>query len=54
MRGTAGGHEAEYHRPDAKWAQHLLKLLVRYERRQRQSARASSEIVLEKHIAWQE
>jgi hypothetical protein len=46
-------HEVEYHRPDAQWAQHLLKLLARYERRQRQSTRISSKTVLEKHIAWQ-
>lgn len=47
-------HEVEYHRPDAQWAQRLLKLLARYERRQRQSARINSKTVLEKHIAWQE
>jgi hypothetical protein len=47
-------HEVEYHRPDANWAQHLLKLLARYEQRQQQTARAGSENVLEKHIAWQE
>jgi hypothetical protein len=47
-------YEVEYHRPDAQWAQHLLKLLARYERRQRQSTRISSKAVLEKHIAWQE
>jgi hypothetical protein len=47
-------HEMEYHRPDAQWAQHLLKLLARYERRHRQSTRTSSKAVLEKHIAWQE
>ena len=47
-------HEVEYHRPDAQWAQHLLKLLARYERKYRQSTRISSKTVLEKHIAWQE
>ncbi len=47
-------HEVEYHRPDAQWAQHLLKLLARYERRHRQSTRIDSMAVLEKHIAWQE
>jgi hypothetical protein len=46
-------HEVEYHRPDAKWAQHLLKLLARYER-SRQSSGTSSDIVREKHMAWQE
>jgi hypothetical protein len=47
-------HEVEYHRPDAQWAQRLLKLLARYERRHRQSTRISSRTVLERHIAWQE
>ena len=47
-------HEVEYHRPDTNWAQHLLKLLARYERRHRQSTRISSRTVLERHIAWQE
>jgi hypothetical protein len=47
-------HEVEYHRPDANWAQHLLKLLARCEKRQQKTARAGSENVLEKHIAWQE
>jgi hypothetical protein len=46
-------HEVEYHRPDAKWAQHLLKLLARYER-SRRSTGPSSDTVLEKHVAWQE
>jgi hypothetical protein len=47
-------YEVEYHRPDAQWAQHLLKLLARYEKKHRQSTRISSRTVLEKHIAWQE
>jgi hypothetical protein len=47
-------HEVEYHRPDAKWALHLLKLLARYERQQRHSSETGSAAVLEKHIAWQE
>jgi hypothetical protein len=50
-------HEVDYHRPDARWAQHLLKLLSRYEVRQRRQQRAkttSSATILARHIAWQE
>jgi hypothetical protein len=50
-------HEVDYHRPDARWAQHLLKLLARYEIRQRRQQRAkttSPATILARHIAWQE
>ena len=48
-------HEVEYHRPQARWAQALLNLLVRYEKRQRaQLVRTSSYIITARHIAWQE
>ncbi len=49
--------EVDYHRPQAKWAQTLLKLLDRYEKRQRAHQPAtttSSATILAKHIAWQE
>lgn len=47
-------HEVEYHRPDAAWAKHLLKLLARYDRRQRQRlAEPDSQTVLDRHLAWQ-
>ena len=50
-------HEVEYHRPQARWAAHLLKLLDRYEERQRRKqhpARLDPATILAKHIAWQE
>jgi hypothetical protein len=50
-------HEVEYHRPDARWATTLLKLLARYDARQRRQsrmARIKPETILAKHIAWQE
>lgn len=49
--------EVEYHRPYARWAQKLLRLLARYEARQRHrrpQPAASSETILARHIAWQE
>jgi hypothetical protein len=48
--------EVEYHRPRAAWAQHLLDLLARYEKRQRvqQGVQvASSVAITAKHAAWQ-
>jgi hypothetical protein len=47
-------HEVEYHRPQARWAQHLLKLLARYDTHQHRAKPPSSATVLAKHIAWQE
>jgi len=48
-------HEVEYHRPQARWAAHLLRLLARYERRQqKQQWGASSATITARHIAWQE
>lgn len=49
-------HEVEYHRPQAKWAQHLLNLLARYEKRTLHRTRRlpSSDTITAKHIAWQE
>ncbi len=49
-------NEVLYHRPQARWAQHLLNLLARYERQQRRQrpAPVDPETVLQKHIAWQE
>jgi hypothetical protein len=47
-------HEVEYHRPQARWAQHLLKLLARYEAHQHRTKPPSSATVLARHIAWQE
>jgi hypothetical protein len=47
-------HEAEYHRPQARWAQHLLKLLARYEAHPHRTKPPSSATVMAKHIAWQE
>jgi hypothetical protein len=48
--------EIEYHLPLAAWAAYLLRLLDRYERRQRrQSARRQDwQTIMHKHIAWQE
>jgi hypothetical protein len=48
-------HEVEYHRPQARWAAHLLKLLARYERRQRtrQSMKSDATLTI-KHIKWQQ
>lgn len=48
--------EVEYHLPLATWAAYLLRLLDRYERRQRrQSARHLDwQTIMHKHIAWQE
>jgi hypothetical protein len=54
---TALEHEVEYHRPDARWATTLLKLLARYDARQRRQSRGvriKPETILAKHIAWQE
>ncbi|MBN2303762.1 MAG: hypothetical protein JXQ72_04760 [Anaerolineae bacterium] len=45
--------EIEYHRPHAQWARTLLKMLVRYEKRQ-PTTQTSSSAILAKHIAWQE
>ena len=49
-------HEVDYHRPQAKWAQHLLNLLARYEKRTHHHTRRlpSSDTITAKHIAWQE
>lgn len=48
-------HEVEYHRPQARWAAHLLRLLARYERRQQKQLRGtSSATITARHIAWQE
>lgn len=53
-------NEVEYHLPQARWAGHLLKLLARYDarqkkrRRRRKTALVDQNTVLEKHIAWQE
>jgi hypothetical protein len=50
-------HEVEYHRPDARWAQHLLDLLGRYDKRQRARKPTrieSSAQITAHHIAWQE
>jgi len=47
-------HEVEYHRPQARWAQHLLKLLAHYEAHPHRTKPPSSATVLAKHIAWQE
>ena len=47
-------HEVEYHRPQAKWAAHLPKLLERYERRQRpRQAINTDSVITAKHIEWQ-
>jgi hypothetical protein len=47
-------HEVEYHRPQATWAAHLLKLLDRYERRQRTQQRIQSDAAITaKHLEWQ-
>lgn len=49
-------HEVEYHRPQALWAAHLLKLLARYDARQRKQQRShvpNAERILEQHLAWQ-
>jgi hypothetical protein len=48
--------EIEYHRPRAAWAQFLLDLVTRYEKRQRVRwgvQVASSASVTAKHVAWQ-
>lgn len=48
-------HEVEYHLAQAAWAAHLLKLLDRYERRQRRAVGAvSPQTITAQHIAWQE
>jgi hypothetical protein len=49
-------NEVDYFRPEAKWAQHLLRLLARYERRQRhaKTTGVDSQTILARHIAWQE
>lgn len=48
--------EVDYHLPQARWANRLLRLLARYEARQRQqrTRRISAETILARHIAWQE
>jgi len=50
--------EVEYHRPYAAWASTLLRLLTRFEKRERLRARLdndrSSDVIQRKHIAWQE
>jgi hypothetical protein len=46
----------EYHLPQAKWAQHLLDLLARYEkkrRRQEQHPALDAGSILAQHLAWQ-
>ncbi len=48
-------HEVEYHLTQAVWAAHLLKLLDRYDRRQRRAAAVPSpQTITARHIAWQE
>lgn len=52
-------NEVAYHRPYAKWAEQLLKLLARYEARQKTRTRTvtspvKSETIMVRHIAWQE
>lgn len=50
-------HEVEYHRPYAAWAQNLLKMLARYDARQRSHVKVApikQETILARHIAWQE
>ncbi len=49
-------NEVDYHRPQARWAQHLLNLLARYERQQQRErpAPVAAATVTAKHIAWQE
>jgi hypothetical protein len=50
-------HEVEYHRPAASWARRLLKMLTRFERRQRARHRVKTPDptdITAKHIAWQE
>ena len=47
-------HEVEYHRPQAIWAAHLLKLLDRYDRRQRARRKIESDsAITSKHMEWQ-
>jgi hypothetical protein len=49
--------EVEYHLPQARWAAHLLRLLDRYDRRQRQRERrpiVSEGVITARHVAWQE
>ncbi len=49
--------EVEYHRPYARWASNLLKLLARYHARQRSQTplpQAKQKTILARHIAWQE
>lgn len=50
--------EVAYNRPSARWASHLLRMLDRYDRRQRwleqPTVRADWKAILTKHIAWQE
>jgi predicted ATPase len=41
-------HEVEYHRPQARWAQHLLKLLARYEAHPHRTRPPSSATVMAK------
>jgi hypothetical protein len=50
-------HEVEYHLPQARWADHLLKLLARYEQRQQRRKyvrQIKPETITARHIAWQE
>jgi hypothetical protein len=44
-------YEVEYHRPQARWAQHLLKLLARYDAHQHRAKPPSSATVLARHLA---
>ncbi|MCD4685362.1 MAG: hypothetical protein K8S97_05455 [Anaerolineae bacterium] len=49
--------EIEYHRPYARWAEKLLKILARYDTQQRMREPESpmqQNTILARHIAWQE
>lgn len=47
--------EVLYHRPQARWARHLLNLLKRYERQERRRRPAAIDpiTITQKHVAWQ-
>lgn len=48
-------NEVDYCLPQAAWAAHLLKLLERYERRQRKQMPGESSVAItSKYIVWQE
>jgi hypothetical protein len=50
-------HEVDYYRPQAQWARSLLKLLDRFERRQRHRnphVETHSQAIMDKHLAWQQ